>query len=46
MDERFSGAMLPLIAPVLPDFRPVFTTFASDLKWETERPPARANVGT
>ena len=46
MDERFSGAMLPLIARVLPDFRPVFARFASDLKWEAERPPARATVGT
>jgi hypothetical protein len=46
MDERFSGAMLPLIARVLPDFRSVFSAFASDLKWEAERPPARANVGT
>ena len=46
MDERFSRAMLPLIARVLPDFRSVFSAFASDLKWEAERPPARANVGT
>ena len=46
MDERFSGAMLPLIARALPDFRPVFARFASDLKWEAERPPARATVGT
>src|SRR4029078_3761661 len=46
MDERFSGAMLPLTARPLHDFRPVFARFASDLKGEAERPPARATVGT
>ena len=45
MDERFSGVMLPLIARFLPDFGPVFASFASDLKREAERPSARANVG-
>ncbi len=40
MDERFSGVMLPLIARFLPDFRPVFASFASDLKREAERASA------
>ena len=46
MEERFSGVMLPLIERFLPDFGPVFASFASDLKREAERPSARANVGT
>jgi hypothetical protein len=46
MDECFSGVMLPLIARFLPDFGPVFASFASDLTREAERPSARANVGT
>jgi hypothetical protein len=45
MDERFSGVMLPLIARFLPDFGPVFASFASDLKREAERPSARAKFG-
>ena len=45
MDERFSGVMLPLIARFLPDFGPVFVSFASDLKREAERPAARAKFG-
>lgn len=45
MDERFSGVMLPLIARFLPDFGPVFASFASDLKREAERPAARAKFG-
>ena len=36
MDERFSGLMLPLVRGFLPDFGPVFATFASDLKREAE----------
>jgi hypothetical protein len=45
MDERFSGVMLPLFAGFLPDFGPVFASFASDLKREAERPSARAKFG-
>ena len=37
MQERFSGLMLPLIRRSLPDFGPVFATFARDLKREAER---------
>jgi hypothetical protein len=37
MDERFSGLMLPLIKGSLPDFGPVFTSYANDLKREAER---------
>lgn len=38
MRERFSGLMLPVIRRFLPDFGPVFTSFAADLKRESERP--------
>lgn len=31
MEEVFTGAMLPLIAPSLPDFAPVFDRYADDL---------------
>jgi len=37
MEERFSGLLLPIIKGSLPDFRPVFTSFACDLKREVER---------
>jgi hypothetical protein len=37
MDEVFSGVMLPMIKRSLPDFGPVFETYAADLKREAER---------
>jgi hypothetical protein len=37
MQESFSGLMLPLAKSSMPDFGPVFTTYASDLKREAER---------
>jgi hypothetical protein len=37
MEERFSGLMLPLIKGSLPDFRPIFERYATDLKNEAER---------
>jgi hypothetical protein len=37
MTERFSGVMLPLIKSSLPEFGPIFATYASDLKREAER---------
>ena len=37
MTEVFSGVMLPLIAGSLPDFGPIFETYAADLKREAER---------
>jgi hypothetical protein len=37
MNERFSGLMLPLLKGSFPDFGPVFTRYASDLKNEAER---------
>ena len=37
MEERFTGLMLPLIKGSLPDFGPIFATYASDLKREAER---------
>jgi hypothetical protein len=37
MEEVFSGVMLPLIAGSLPDFGPIFETYAADLKREAEK---------
>jgi hypothetical protein len=37
MQERFSGLMLPLIKGSLPDFGPIFATYANDLKRASER---------
>lgn len=37
MEEVFTGVMLPLIGLSLPDFKPVFERYASDLKAEAER---------
>lgn len=38
MEEVFTGFLLPMIAPSLPDFGPLFESFAADLKREAERP--------
>jgi hypothetical protein len=38
MEERFSGPLLPLIGPRLPDFGPSFDKFANGLKERAERP--------
>ena len=37
MQERLSGLMLPLAKGSMPDFGPIFTTYANDLKREAER---------
>jgi hypothetical protein len=37
MQERFSGLMLPFAKGSMPDFGPVFTAYANDLKREAER---------
>jgi hypothetical protein len=37
MQERFSGLMLPLAKGSMPDFGPIFTDYANDLKREAER---------
>jgi hypothetical protein len=37
MTERFSGLLLLLVQRSLPDFGPVFRTYANDLKREAER---------
>ena len=37
MQESFSGLMLPLAKSSMPDFGPIFTIYASDLKREAER---------
>lgn len=37
MAEVYSGLMLPMIAGSLPDFRPAFEQYASDLKREAEK---------
>jgi hypothetical protein len=36
MTERFSGLMLPMIRGSLPDFGPIFQTYAQDLKRAAE----------
>jgi hypothetical protein len=36
MQERFSGLLFPIIGRLLPDFGPVFLSFANDLKREAE----------
>jgi hypothetical protein len=37
MEERFSGLAIPLAVRSMPDFGPVFTSFADDLRREAER---------
>lgn len=37
MQERFSGVMFALTKRMLPDFRPIFEAYASDLKREAEK---------
>ena len=37
MRERFAGLMLPFVKRSLPDFGPIFTSYANDLKREAER---------
>jgi len=37
MSERFSGLMLPLVKRMFPDFGPIFTRYATDLKRQAER---------
>jgi hypothetical protein len=37
MKEEFSGLMLPMIKGSLPDFGPVFETYAEDLRREAEK---------
>jgi hypothetical protein len=41
MEERFSGLMLPLVKGSMPDFGPVFQTYANDLKRAAEGAAAR-----
>src|SRR5262249_39082625 len=36
MEERFSGLLLPLVRRSLPDFAPIFSAYANDLKREAE----------
>jgi hypothetical protein len=44
MEEHFSGVMFALTKRMLPDFRPIFETYAGDLKREAER-IAREHAG-
>lgn len=37
LQEHFSGVVFALVRRSLPDFQPIFETFASDLKREAER---------
>lgn len=39
MRERFAGLLLPLVRRSLPDFRPIFESYANDLKREAEKGP-------
>jgi len=46
MSERFSGAMLPLVGRLLPDFKPIFEAYAGDLREEAEaREPRQLKAG-
>ena len=40
MQERFSGLLFALLQRAMPDFGPIFATYAADLKHEAERPGA------
>ncbi|HUI80163.1 MAG TPA: SRPBCC domain-containing protein [Bryobacteraceae bacterium] len=42
MQENFSGFLLPIVGRWLPDFRPIFERYATDLKREAERVPRNA----
>lgn len=35
--ERFSGLMIPFVKRMMPDFGPIFTRYADDLRREAER---------
>jgi len=41
MAERFSGLMIPLVKRMMPDFGPIFTRYADDLRREAERHATR-----
>lgn len=45
MKERFSGLMLPLVKGSLPDFRPVFESYANDLRREAEQSTRLSGIG-
>lgn len=40
MSEELTGLTLPMARKSLPDFRPIFETYAADLKREAEHTPA------
>jgi uncharacterized protein YndB with AHSA1/START domain len=46
MTERFSGLVFALTKRMLPDFRPIFLTYAVDLKREAERLTRPAQVAS
>ena len=37
MVERFAGLLMPIAGRALPDFRPIFAQYASDLKRAAEK---------
>jgi hypothetical protein len=45
MEEHFSGLMFAVIKNKLPDFRPIFESYALDLKKEAERVASLAHSG-
>lgn len=44
MAERFSGLMIPFVKRAMPDFGPIFTRYADDLRREAERGPSSARA--
>ena len=40
MEEHFCGLVFSVVKGMLPDFRPIFESYASDLKREAERTAA------
>lgn len=42
MAERFSGLMIPFVKRMMPDFGPIFTRYADDLRREAERTATQA----
>lgn len=40
MEEQFGGLVFAIVKSSLPDFKPIFETYANDLKKEAERTPS------
>jgi hypothetical protein len=46
MEEHFSGLVFVLTKGLMPDFRPIFETYANDLKRESESVAIKRDSGT